>query len=116
MRKYHGEVENNQHGAGWKLNWPGTIDGFPVRTRGSSAVNLKQAELDELELQYDFKSKMFKLWDAADKQEFDDVNDKIVNGWYKLLQRSEQWDDEHKHYCIWMEWYQIYGVLPAEKS
>jgi hypothetical protein len=51
---------------------------------------------------------MFVLWDADQKSEFDDINDKIVNGWYRLLKRSDHWDEENNHFRVWMEWFQIY--------
>lgn len=114
-RKYHGELGGAQHG-GAKLHWPGTMDGFPVISPGNVFADLKQDEADNIELQYDFKSKMFRLWDDKEKAEFDDVNDKIVNGWYRLLKRSDQWDDENKHFRVWLEWFQVYGMLPTKKS
>jgi hypothetical protein len=114
-RKYHAEVGGSQHGQ-HSLNWPGTMDGFPVVGSGDMLGNLKQDEIENLELQYDFKSKMFVLWDEKQKAEFDEINDKIVNGWYRLLKRSDHWDEENKHYRVWLEWFQVYGMLPTKKS
>jgi hypothetical protein len=115
IRKYHGEHGGPQHG-GANLHWPGTMDGFPVAGPPNLFADLKQNEVENLELQYDFKSKMFVLWDEKQKAEFDDINDKIVNGWYRLLKRSDHWDEENKHYRVWLEWFQIYGMLPTKKS
>lgn len=109
LHKYHGEVGGAQHG-GAKLNWPGTMDGFPVM--GGAPVDLKKEELEDLDLRFDFKSKMFELWDEAQKAEFDDVNDKIVNGWYRLVKRADNWDEEKKHFRVWLEWFQVYGMIP----
>jgi len=115
MKKYHGEMGGQQHNNSL-LQWPGTVDGFPVLGPPGGSANLKQDEIENLDLQYDFKSRMFILWDEKDKAEFDDINDKIVNGWYRLLKRSDNWDDEHKHFRVWLEWFQIYGMLPTKKS
>ncbi len=112
LRKYHGEIGGQQH-ANQNLNWPGTLDGFPVIGNGNRA-DLKQDELENIDLRYDFKSHMFELWDPQQKTEFDDINDKIVNGWYRLLKRSDNWDDEKKHFRIWLEWAQVYGMLPPK--
>jgi hypothetical protein len=112
LRKYHGEIGGSQHNNA-RLNWPGTLEGFPVLNSGHR-TDLKQDELENIELQYDFKSKMFDLWDATQKAEFDDINDKIVNGWYRLLKRSDNWDDEHKHFRVWLEWAQVYGMIPPK--
>lgn len=112
-RKYFGEIAGGQHGE-HKLQWPGTPDGFPVLTAGNNAHNLKQEELDNIDYRLDFKSKMFELWEPSQKAEFDDINDKILNQWYALQKRSDHWDDEKKHYRVWLEWCQIYGVIPPK--
>ena len=114
-RKYFGEHGGPQHNNA-HLHWPGTMDGFPVVGPSSAFADLKQDEIENIDLQYDFKSRMFTLWDEKEKAEFDDVNDKIVNGWYRLLKRSDHWDDEKKHFRVWLEWFQIYGMLPTKKS
>lgn len=112
LRKYHGELGGPQHNNA-QLNWPGTLDGFPVLGSGQRP-DLKQDELENIDLQYDFKSHMFELWDPAQKAEFDSINDKIVNGWYRLLKRTDNWDDEHKHFRVWLEWAQVYGMIPPK--
>lgn len=113
IRKYYGEHGGSQH-SNQQLYWPGTLDGFPVASHPGNAPDLKKEELENLELRLDFKSKMFALWDAAQKSEFDEINDKIVNGWYMLQKRSDHWDDEHKHYRVWLEWCQVYGMIPPK--
>lgn len=114
-RKYHSEVGGSQHGNS-RLYWPGTMDGFPFAGDPGSVPDLKQNEIEDIDLQYDFKSRMFELWDSGQKTEFDDVNDKIVNGWYRLLRRSDHWDDEKQHFRVWLEWCQVYGMLPQKKA
>lgn len=111
--KFYGEVGGPQHGDA-RLSWPGTLDGFPVIGRPGSTSDLKKEELENLELRYDFKSKMFRLWVAEEKAEFDDINDKIVNGWYRIVKRADNWDDEEKHYRVWLEWCQVYGMIPPK--
>lgn len=110
LGKYHGELGGEDHAG--PLNWPGTLDGFPVLGRPGASTNLKQSELENLEIRYDFKSRLFLLWSDDEKASFDDVNDKIVNGWYRLLKRADVYDEEHKHYRVWLEWAQVYGMLP----
>ena len=112
LRKYHGEIGGEQHNNA-RLNWPGTLDGFPVIGSGNRA-DLKQEELENIDIQYDFKSRMFELWDVTQKAEFDNINDKIVNGWYRLLKRNDNWDDENKHFRVWLEWAQVYGMIPPK--
>lgn len=108
FQKYYGDRGGQQHGD-QPLHWPCTIDGFPVR--GQLAPDLKQRETEDIALTYDFHSRMFELWDPIQKEEFDAVNDRIVNGWYRLLKRADNWDEDKKHYRVWLEWSQIYGVM-----
>ena len=115
LGKFFGEQGGPQHG-NQRLSWPGTLDGFPVIGRGGSTTDLKQEEMENLELCYQYKSQMFELWDPAQKAEFDDIHDKIVNGWYRPLKRSDVWDDEKKHYRVWLEWAQTYGIIPPRKA
>ena len=109
-RKYFGERGGPQHGS-HNLQWPGTPDGFPVLGAG---IDIKQEELDKIDYRLDYKSKLFELWDAQQKAEFDDINDKILNNWYSQIKRTDHWDEENKHYRVWLEWCQIYGVIPPK--
>ena len=114
-RKYFGENEENLHGG--RLHLPGTPDGFPVLTsagQNSLFNGIKQEELENIEYRLYFKSKMFELWDPQQKAEFDEINDRIVNEWYALRRREDHWDDEKKHFRVWLEWCQIYGVIPPK--
>jgi hypothetical protein len=113
-RKYFGDLGGPAHNDA-HLHWPGTMDGFPVA--GSDAhLNLKQEEVENLDLQYDFKSSMFELWDEKQKAAFDEINDRIINGWYRLLKRSDHWNEQKQHFRVWLEWFQIYGLMPGKKS
>lgn len=112
-KKYYGEISGTQHGA-HRLQWPGTPDGFPVLAGNGLSPNLKQEELDNIDYRLDFKSRMFELWDPVQKAEFDDVNDKILNNWYSEIKRADHWDEEKKHFRVWLEWCQIYGVIPPK--
>jgi hypothetical protein len=111
IHKYYGE-QGGFNGAD-KLHWPGTLDGYPVKSRGLPP-DLKKEETENLELQLDFKSRMFELWDPEQKANFDDINDKIINGWYLQQRRTDNWDEEKKHFRVWLEWAQVYGMIPPK--
>jgi hypothetical protein len=112
IKKYYGEQGDFAHG-GERLYWPGTMDGYPVRTKGM-LPDMKKEEAENIELQLDFKSKMFELWDPAQKSEFDEINDKIINGWYLMQRRNDHWDEDKKHFRVWLEWAQVYGMIPPK--
>ena len=103
--KYHHDRGGNGRS---RLHWPGTIDGIPFR--GANAPDLKDKEIDNIKLEADFKSQLFELWDPEQKAQFDEVNDRALAGWYRILRRFEHWDDERKHYRVWVEWCQLYGA------
>jgi len=111
MMKYFADRGGPHHGG--KLHWPGDIDGFPFRSE--SVPHLKQDEADRILHVMDYKSRMFCLWDPADKAEFDGIMDRIVNGWFMQHRREDTWDAEHKHYRVWLEWVQVYGEAVAAK-
>lgn len=116
INKYHGLDRGGPRHGNQNLFWPGTADGFPAIGPANVAANLKKEEFENLDIRLDFKSQMFELWDAAQKAEFDDINDRIVNSWYYLQKRSDHWDEEHKHYRVWLEWCQVYGMVPTANN
>lgn len=111
MLKFFQEQGGPAHGG--NLFWPGTTEGFPFR--GNVAPDLRQEEMQQIALALDFKSAMFCLWRAEDKAAFDDIMDRIVNGWFMQHKREDTWDPEHNHYRVWLEWVQIYGETPVGK-
>jgi hypothetical protein len=96
---------NSPHGG--YLQWPGTVDGFPVRSNSPLAPDLKQSEFDELPLSFTYKSEKFELWRPEQKAHFDEIMDRIVNGWYLKYNRNDTTSTEGV--TVWLEWVQIYG-------
>jgi len=31
-----------------------------------------------------------------------------------LQKRADHWDDERKHFRVWLEWCQVYGMIPPK--
>lgn len=111
MLKFFTDAGGPEHGG--RLFWPGTADGFPVRAE--TPPLLHDEEYQQLATVLDYKSRMFCLWEPADKQAFDQVMDRIVNGWYMQHKRKDEWIPERQHYAVWLEWVQIYGEQPTQK-
>jgi hypothetical protein len=76
---------------------------------------MRQEEMQQIALALDYKSQMFCLWKPDEKIAFDNVMDRIVNGWFMQHKREDTWDPEHNHYLVWLEWVQIYGETPIGK-
>lgn len=112
MLKYFADKGGPQHGGA--LHWPGLPSGIPFR--GDTVPDLKQHELEALPLALDFKSGRFRLWVEEENAAFNDIMDKIANGWFMQHKRFEHFIPEEMHYVVFLEWVQIYGELPKGKS
>jgi hypothetical protein len=109
MLKYFRDNGGPDHGG--DLHWPGTMEGFPFR--GDRAPDLHQEEFETIAHAMDYHSKLFELWKPEEKQAFDDVMDRIVNGWFMQHRRHDQWTDDGL--AVWLEWVQVYGEVPNTK-
>jgi len=110
LRKFFHERGGTMHNG--NLSWPGTAAGFPFR---GTVPDLRQTEFEQIEHVLDFHSRLFLLWDPVDKAVFDDVMDRISNGWFLERKRVDRWSDTHCGLIVWLEWVQIYGEIPTAK-
>ena len=91
--------------------WSGAYNGLPVvgATKPMTPVDLKR-----LQLTGQFKSRLFKMWDEADKREFDRVMQYATLGAYTVRRRHDRYDDKNNGYEFWLEWVQLYAVPGPE--
>lgn len=106
LERFGKEQSLERHGD--HLVWPGTAAGFPIL--GKAPGLLKESEYEELDHKFTYHARMFRMWDEDDYREYLYVQERAVNGWFKVLDRERTWDVEEKNYQIWLEWIQIYGV------
>jgi hypothetical protein len=111
VEKFGAEQSTERHGG--PLTWPGTDAGFPIQGRIPSSM-LKQAEYEELDHKFTYHARWFEMWTAADASEYVYVQERVVNGWFKVLDREKVYDPIRRGYRIWLEWVQVYGVAPAD--
>lgn len=104
-----GGGENTADTHAGPLSWPGTELGFPVR---GHVPLMKQHELSQLVHVCDYHSRLFRLWEPEDKALFDEIQDRIANGWYFEKRRKDTEVAEHLEPAVWLEWVQIYGEIP----
>jgi len=135
LTKFHGNGTRTQPTGGLDrifdnhaapLHWPGTNAGYPYR--GESVPDLKKDELDRL-VQHvlDFHSFRFEMWQPEHEVAYQEVMDRVNNGWYCELRRHEEvvylpaefvaptgqtLTREMPYQVIFLEWAQIYGQLP----
>lgn len=110
MAKYFREQGGSVHGG--QLHWPGTADGYPFR---GPVPDLRQQEYLDVPLALDYHSSIFHLWLPDEKEQFDAIMDRIVNGWYMQHKREDRWSEQHDGMIVWLEWVQIYGESPNAK-
>ena len=112
VEKFGAEQSTDRHGA--PLTWPGTDAGFPILGRVSGAM--KQEEYEELDHKFTYHARWFVMWEPADASEYTYVQERAVNGWFKVLDREKIYDPVKRSYRIWLEWVQVYGVAPREQA
>ena len=113
MLKFFDEQGGPDSDHGGKLHWPGTQDGYPFR--GDQVPHLKADEINNISLALDYKSEMFELWDPIAKTRFDEVMERIVNGWYMQHKRRDIEVEGQLLPAVWLEWVQVYGETPSGK-
>ena len=109
--KYYGEQDYGLHQG--HLHWPGTPSGFPVRHNGP-VPPLKQHEVEQIEHVQDFHCKEFRTWVPEELEEYSKLMDRVLSGQFILKgPRLRQPGPDGQGWRIWVEWAQVYGVLPT---
>jgi hypothetical protein len=110
VEKFGKEQSHERHGD--QLTWPGTDAGFPILGRVSGTM--KQQEFEELDHKLTYHARWFLMWEQADANEYLYVQERAMNGWFKVIDREKIYDPVRRDYRIWLEWVQVYGVAPTE--
>lgn len=104
IAKYFGTPSDS---VGNPLSWPGTLDGFPCK--GPMPKAMKQEEYEDIPLTFDAKVAILQL--PKDIEKYQEVIDRVANGWYQL--RHEKIDkNEDGTYQVFLQWIEVFG-LPA---
>jgi hypothetical protein len=111
VEKFGAEQSIERHGD--NLTWPGTDAGFPILGKVTNQM-LKQHEYEELEHRFTYHARWFDMWTQADANEYLYVQERALNGWFKVLDREKIYDPVRRNYRIYLEWIQVYGVPPRE--
>jgi hypothetical protein len=109
VERFGAEQSNERHGD--HLTWPGTDAGFPILGRVNNRM-LKQQEFEELDHKFTYHARWFTMWEEADAKEYIYVQERAVNGWFKVLDREKVYDPIKRSYRIYLEWIQVYGIVP----
>lgn len=84
--KFHGEASHD----GSPLLWPGTPEGFPVRSgRGGAKPLLKDSEYENIPLRLDYDCGWFDLDKEDDLKRFRVVMDHLTSGVWLRVKRTD---------------------------
>jgi len=103
-------IDQRQDDQGRSLFWPGSQEGFPFR--GEKPPNLTDNEYENLRLFCDAFVDTFYMNDPEHKKRYQEILDRVANGWYFIRDRDRRWDDDKKCYVIFLEWIQVYAETP----
>ncbi len=101
--KYRGE-QGDEHGG--DLYWPGYA-GLPVRGQGLELLRQEEIE-DRAKLEHDFHNATYNLADPDQNAKYKEVMDRIVNGWYRLIYRTDPTSLPDGRVPVYLEWMQSY--------
>jgi hypothetical protein len=107
MFKY---IDQRQDELGQALFWPGNQEGLPFR--GERPQGLRDSEFEDLQIVGDFYHRTFYFDEPTDADEYRNVMDRICSGWYVQKDRIREWDTDRRCYRVYLEWVQLYSMLP----
>jgi hypothetical protein len=109
LEKFGGEQGDRHPGP---LTWPGSDLGFPVIGRASP--NLRQAEFEDIDHKLVYRAQEFRTWVEAEMADYCAIQERASNGWFRIRHCDRRQDPQARGLIIWLEWEQVYGILPPE--
>ena len=103
----------NQFGVGAKYRADSravTSQGFPLM--GNATPNLTQEEYDNIPHGVNANVKVFDLGNSSDLEEYTQILDKIVNGLFRLIDRTKLISEDGKEIRLHLEWGEVVGIIP----
>lgn len=93
------------------------VDNLGMPFRGPAFL-MKDAEWDRYTFtSYDFFSETFDLSDPAQRQKYQEIVDRCINGWYIILYRHFNHSEHSNYPSVYLEWIVPYRELnPTKKN
>ncbi len=110
--KYFNEVQDTDGDGLW---WPGGPTGFPFRGNAKPPLT-KEEEFQNIPVTYKFRNKLFYLSKEDDAKLYAQIRDKCANGLFIPIDKERTWDDETKHYKVYLEWVEPAHELPRNSG
>ena len=104
LQQYYGEQDDKLHPE--RIQWPGK-HGLPAV--GPINRLLKKDEFQQLGKKRIFRSKEFDLTDPKDHTLYDQVMERICNGWFKRVHQEYYRDPNTRKLYVYLEWLQEYA-------
>lgn len=95
-----------------KVTWVHNVDTLPFRGDALKSQLLSKQQLEYAVETYDFHALTFRMWVPDDAARYEQINDRIAVGWYRLVHVERHWNSEHMAPAIYLEWIEQYNELP----
>jgi hypothetical protein len=111
-----GAEQGDQHPG--PLTWPGSGMGLPIL--GRAAPNIRQTEFEDIDHKCVYDAAEFRSWVREDMDRYKYIQERANNvgdagvTWFAIRQYERARDLQGRGWVIWLEWVQVYGVLPKE--
>ncbi len=84
---------------------------YPYRMRNPQA-SIQQEDFEFATLHQEFHCQTFDLTDEEDLEKYRIVSQRLLDGWYTIIDIQKKWDPDKGGMKIWMEWTQNYMEIP----
>ncbi len=100
---------------GGYLRWFQSCLPYPVRVNGIH-TDISMDMLADAMPAPEFHCRLFNLSSPEDIKAYTVIYQRILDGWYELLNIQRYWDDKEKRMMVWMEWSQNYLEVSSDES
>jgi hypothetical protein len=100
------------------LTWPGS--GLDLPILGRAAPNIRQHEFENIDHKCVYRAQDFRSWVPEEMQQYLWVQERANNvgeggvTWFAIRQYERVRDPKGRGWVIWLEWVQVYGILPKD--
>ena len=83
------------------------VDGIPILGTPRGSYGPEEFERKMVPSKF-FRFQEFDLSQEKDREEYTDVMDKILNGWFKIIHKEKVEGESGQPFKWYLEWYEVY--------
>ena len=97
------------------LRWFDEMLPYPLRLL-NSVTGISTDDINNAELEGEFHCEFFDLSDEDSARKYTTVFQRVLDGWYELVNIQRNWDEKTGAMKVWMEWIQHYLEVPYARK